>query len=100
MLELELARHELWTIIRTGGSMSGNALAREGQAGKAGRVEARGATHAHDHGHAHSHAPAFAGNLPRAPGFSLMRTSLGERLLLAAALSALLWVAIAGVLWS
>jgi len=85
--------------------MSGNALAREGQAGK-GRVDARGAaTHAHDHGHAHSHAshshaPAFAGNLPQQPGFSLMRTSLGERLLLAAGLSALLWVAIAGVLWS
>jgi len=79
--------------------MSGNA-AREGQAGKAGRVDARGATHAHDHGHSHSHAPAFAGNLPQQPGFSLMRTSLGERLLLAAGLSALLWVAIAGVLWS
>jgi len=29
-----------------------------------------------------------------------MRTSLAERLLLAAALSALLWLAIAGVLWS
>lgn len=29
-----------------------------------------------------------------------MRASLAERLLLAAVLSALLWVAIAGVLWS
>ena len=59
--------------------------------------------HSHDrvHGdaHAHSHAPA-ARNLPQQPGFSLMRASLAERLLLAAALSALLWIAIARVLWS
>lgn len=29
-----------------------------------------------------------------------MRVSLGERLLLSAGLSALLWIAIAGVLWA
>lgn len=62
---------------------------------------------AHGHGHfqdqahqnAHQHAPV-ARTMAQAPGFSLMRVSLGERLLMAAALSALLWVAIAGVLWT
>lgn len=59
------------------------------------------ASHSHA-GHHHNHdlkleRPA---RVALTPGFSLMRVSLGERMLLAAALSALLWVAIAGVLWA
>lgn len=61
--------------------------------------------HTHGHGHTHSHDHAVSGVArslpkPQAPGLSLMRASLGERLLLATVLSALLWGAIAGVLWT
>jgi hypothetical protein len=49
--------------------------------------------HSHPHSHAHSHAPAT----PRPVPFSLLRLSMIERLVGAAALIALIW---GGVFWA
>ncbi len=53
--------------------------------------------HAHDHGHDHASAPHAHASRAAVPGLSLLRMSVPQRLLGAAALIGLLWL---GVLWA
>lgn len=50
--------------------------------------------HGHGHGHSHAHGPAPR-RVPVKVGGSALRASLGVRLLLAAALSVVMWGAVA-----
>jgi ABC-type nickel/cobalt efflux system permease component RcnA len=51
--------------------------------------------HGHGHAHVHAHVPTPVA-MPR-PGRSLVRMSLGERLILAGGVSGLIWL---GVVWA